>query len=108
MTNFLLLIIAALLGYMTYMMHKEKKQKQTGTPDKQQLPMAQILPDYLNKKCELRVKDAMMAIDVLYSATGTLIDLDDEWLMLEVETKKKTVRKLLRVDSVRSVKEIKG
>lgn len=107
MTDFLLLIIAVLLGYMTYMMHKEKK-KQTGEPDKQQLPMAQILPDYLNKKCELRVKDAMVAIDVMYSATGTLVDMDDEWLMLEVETKKKTVRKLLRVNSVKSVKEIKG
>lgn len=108
MTDFLLLIIVVLLGYMAYMMHKEKKQRQTGEADKTQLPMAQLLPDYLHKKCELRVKDAMVAIDVMYSATGILVDLDDEWLMLEVETKKKTIRKLLRVDSVKGVKEIKG
>lgn len=108
MTNFLLLIIAVMLGYMAYMMHTERKQKRTGETDKPQLPMAQILPDYLNKKCELKVKDAMVAIDVMFSATGTLVDLDDEWLMLEVETKKKTITKLLRVDSIKSVKEIKG
>lgn len=108
MTNFLLLIIAVMLGYMAYMMHTERKRKRTGETDKTQLPMAQILPDYLNKKCELKIKDAMVAIDVMFSATGTLVDLDDEWLMLEVETKKKTITKLLRVDSIKSVKEIKG
>ena len=72
------------------------------------LPYEKILPEYLNKKCELTIKDAMPAIDVMFSVTGTLVDLDDQWLMLEVETKKKTIKKLLRVDSVKGVKEIKG
>lgn len=108
MTNFVLIIIAVMLGYVTYMMHTERKQIRTERTDTPQLSMAQILPDHLNKKCELRVKDAMVAIDVMFSATGTLVDLDDEWLMLEVDTKKKTVRKPIRVDSVKGIKEIKG
>lgn len=108
MTNFLLFLIALLLGYVTYMMHTERKKRGIQNGETSTLPYDKILPEYLNKKCELTIKDAMPAIDVMFSVTGTLVDLDDQWLMLEVETKKKTIKKLLRVDSVKSVKEIKG
>lgn len=107
MTNFLLIIAVLLLAYMAYRMHTDRKQKGEEKSDKPQMPFEKILPDYLGKRCELTVKDPMPAIDIILSVTGVLSDLDEEWLMLEIETKKKKSLKLLRIENIKNVKEIK-
>ena len=43
---------------------------------------------------------------MIFSAKGILIDLDEEWVMLEIEVKKKKVVKMFRIDNISSIKEI--
>lgn len=48
----------------------------------------------------------MYLLDVMYSARGVLIDMDDEWIMLEREQKSKKSVKVLRIEKVGGIKEI--
>lgn len=48
----------------------------------------------------------MPAIDIMFSVKGTRIDFDDEWLVLEIEAKKKKTWKMFRISNIKSVKEI--
>ena len=48
----------------------------------------------------------MVALDIMFSAKGILVDLDEEWVMLEVEVKKKKVVKMFLIDNISSIKEI--
>ncbi len=41
----------------------------------------------------------------MLSVKGILIDMDDEWIMIEVVKKKKTTRKMFQIDNI-SIKEI--
>ena len=55
---------------------------------------------------EITLKEPLVALDIMFSAKGILIDLDEEWVMLEVEVKKKKVVKMFRIDNISSIKEI--
>lgn len=103
MTDILLIIVILMLGYMIYTW---KHPKEEGEKVQSKLSYHKILPDYLNKKCEIIVKDSLPSIDVMFNVQGALIDVDDEWLMIEVKTKKKTSMKMIRIENVSSVKEI--
>lgn len=103
MTDILLLIIVALLGYMIYEWKHPKGEEEKM---KSKLSYQKVLPEYLNKKCEIIVKEPLAAIDVMFNVQGVLVDLDEEWLMIEVQTRKKQCVKMIRIDNVRSVKEI--
>ncbi|MBO5347128.1 MAG: hypothetical protein J6A45_03225 [Lachnospiraceae bacterium] len=103
MTELLLIVVIGMLGYMIYYMKKLTGEDKT---EKSKLSFEKILPDYLGKKCEIYVKDSMAAIDIMSSVTGVLIDMDDEWLVMEVENKKKKLQKVFRISNVKSFKEI--
>lgn len=103
MTNFLLIIVIGILAYMAYYM---KKMSGEDKKEKSQLSFEKILPAYIGKKCEILVKDAMPSIEIMSYVTGMLVDMDDEWLMMEVENKKKKVQKVFRISNVKSFKEI--
>ena len=45
-------------------------------------------------------------IDIMFSVKGILIDMDDEWIMLEISEKKKKIIKMIRIDNISSIKEI--
>ena len=102
--------IIAGIGLLAYFVteHVEKKEKEGKEGVK--IPEAdwnQILVDYIGKNCEITVKKPLVNIDVIYSAEGMIRDLDDEWLEMECEDKKGKKVKILRLDQVKGVKEIR-
>lgn len=101
MTELLLIAIVILLACILREMKRDPK-----VMNKTRKSYAAILPDYLQKTCEIHVKDPMPALDTMFSVKGVVIDTDDEWVLLEIPGKKKTVQRLLRIDNIRSIKEI--
>ena len=45
-------------------------------------------------------------IDIMFSVRGILVDLDDEWVMVKTQDKKKKSIKIFRIDNVSGIKEI--
>ena len=103
MTELLLCIIIGLLIYFISL-YKNHNTEEKDMSNK--ISYQKILPDYLNKTCEINVKEPLSEIDIFFSVKGILIDLDDEWLMLELLEKKKKTIKMFRIDNISSIKEI--
>ena len=82
--------------------------KRTGNDKKEEKKISyqKVLPEYLNKMCEITLKEPLVALDIMFSAKGILVDMDEEWVMLEMDTKKKKVIKMFRIDNISSIKEI--
>lgn len=100
MTIVLLLIIIALLCYLLKIVkHGEKKAEA-------KLDYKALLPQYLKKNCSITLKKPLVTLDAMYSIEGVLLDLDDEWLLLETLTKRKKIVRMLRIDNVQGIKEI--
>lgn len=104
MTDLLLIIIIALLAYLIYVLRGKAGEKAAAG---EKFSYAKILPDYLNKTCEITIKEPLAAIDIMFTVKGTLVDLDEEWVMLQVEGKKTSSAKMIRIDNISSVKEIR-
>ena len=104
MVELLLIIIVVELAYMIYFLKQQFGQEKV---EKRKMSYKKVLSEYLNKNCEIIVKEPMPSIDIMFSVKGILMDLDDEWLVLEVETKKKKTWKMFRISNIESVKEIK-
>ena len=81
--NLLLFIIIGLLIYIICEMKKGEENQ--GEP---YCSFRKRLPDYRGKTCEITVKEPLM-IDIMFSVRGILVDLDDEWVMVETQDKKK-------------------
>lgn len=103
MTDILLIIIIALLAYVIHIL---KEQSGNDKKEEKKISYQKVLPEYLNKMCEITLKEPLVALDMMFSAKGILIDLDEDWVMLEVEVKKKKVVKMFRIDNISSIKEI--
>lgn len=103
MTDILLIIIIAMLAYVIHLM---KERTAGGEKEAKKLSYQKVLPEYLNKMCEITLKEPLATLDIMFSAKGILVDLDEEWVMLEVEVKKKKVIKMFRIDNISSIKEI--
>lgn len=102
MTEILLVIVAAQLAYMIYLMKGIK-----GKEEKPQMSYRKVLPQYLNKTCEITLKEPLPGIDIMYALTGRLVDLDDEWVLVEADGKKTKVRKLVQIENIGGIKEIR-
>lgn len=100
MTDILLLVIVCQMAYLIHSMKKPEKE------EKKPMDYQNILPSYIGKTCELILKDPLYGIDVMYSVSGTVVDCDSAWVMIETTVKKKPVRKMLRISNIRSIKEI--
>ena len=105
MTIFLLLIILVLLCYLMKTVTHGEKEKQT-VKDQPSLNYQAILLQYLKKNCSIILKKPLASLDAMYSIEGVLCDLDDEWLLIETMTKRKTIVRMLRIDTIQSIKEI--
>ncbi len=103
MTDILLIIIIALLAYVIHIL---KEQSGNDKKEEKKISYQKVLPEYLSKMCEITLKEPLVALDIMFSVKGILIDLDEEWVMLEVEVKKKKVVKMFRIDNISSIKEI--
>ena len=66
----------------------------------------EIIKDIYGINCEIIAKEPMINLDVMFSVSGILRDVDDEWLELECTVKKKKVLKIFRIDNVSSVNEL--
>lgn len=96
----LLFIIIGLLIYIICEMKKgEENQREP------HCSFREVLADYRGKICEITVKEPLM-IDIMFSVRGILVDLDDEWVMVKTQDKKKKSIKIFRVDNVSGIKEI--
>lgn len=104
MTDLLLIIVIALLAYLIYMLQGKAEAKASAD---EKFSYAKVLLDYLNKTCEIIVKEPLAAIDIMFTVKGTLVDFDEEWVMLQVECKKVSSTKMFRIENISSVKEIK-
>lgn len=101
MNTLFLIIIIVLLVYIIYDTKKDQE-----LPKKTKLSYQKILPEYLKKMCEITLKEPLASIDIMFSVKGILVDADDEWVMIEVEYKKKKVLKMFRIDNIKSIKEL--
>ena len=101
MTTALMVLMVFLLGYGIYFLctHLEKEEKDESG-------WSEILPGYLGRTIEVVVKDPMFGIGVIHSQKGVLRDLDDQWLEMVCEEKKKKIIKIIRLDQISGVKEI--
>lgn len=97
---FLLFVIVGLLIYLVTDRRREVKPKDRKS-------YKEILPEFLDKECEINVNKPLFSMDVLYTMRGRLVDLDDEWLMLEQMNKKKKVVRVFRIELVSGIKEIR-
>lgn len=100
MTNFLVLVVIGLLVYIICEYKKEGKEV------KKEISYKEVLPQFLNKNCEIILKESLVSIDALYSVKGVLTDVDEEWIMLEMVGKSKKKMKVLRIDNIGGIKEI--
>lgn len=74
---------------------KEKKQKK----------IQEQLLSMLGKKCEIRIGKPMFHIDIITNVQGILEDMDDEWIVIKEEGKKKNI-KVIRKSMISSLKNI--
>lgn len=101
MIEILLIIIVCQLGYLIHKMNKAQKKEKTF------IDYSKVMPQYIGKDCELILKEALYAMDIMYSVTGKIIDCDETWVIIEVSDKKKTVQKMIQISNIGSLKEIK-
>lgn len=101
MMEFLLILIAGLLFYKILEERCEKKKS------KKDISYKDVLPVLMEKDCEVIVKEPLVGIDVMYSIQGKLVDFDDEWIVVEQQKKKKKVIKVLRIELIGGLKELK-
>ena len=43
---------------------------------------------------------------MMYSVSGVIVDIDEEWFLIEVMAKKKKVQRLIRIGCIDSIKEL--
>ena len=102
MGTFLGIVLGGILIYFLCMFIEHTEKKKTKEKDSS---WNRVLPQYIGKHCEITVKDPLVYIDIMHSVKGLLLDVDDEWIMLECKGKK-TIKKILRISNISSVKEI--
>lgn len=105
MTKTVIFFLIVIIGLLMYLVCEHRQDKKKDSP---QMPWKKLLPGYVGKNCEIIVKEPMINLDVMYSVSGMLRDVDDEWLELECTVKKKKVLKIFRIDNVSIVNEIGG
>lgn len=97
--NLFLIVIICQLAWIIHRM-KKPEQKPEKTMDYQK-----IIPDYIGKQCELILKKPLYELGNMFSITGTVLDCDEVWVLVE-ERGEKPAQKLLRISNIRSIKEI--
>lgn len=100
-------IIIFMLLYIIDILEKEKTIKAEKSDRKEKkFSYTDVLSQYKGKKCEIIVKRPMPGIDAMFNIQGTIIDWDDNWIVMQTETKKTVSKKIFRTDNISSVKEI--
>lgn len=61
MTDILLIIIIALLAYVIHIL---KEHTGNGKKEEKKMSYQKVLPEYLNKMCEITLKEPLVALDI--------------------------------------------
>lgn len=107
MSGWIGLVALAIALYALYEIDNLKKadsktvEKESKDTDRNKI----ILEELRNRNCEIRVKKALLFIDVAYSVEGIIIDLDDEWFLIRTVGKKPR-NLMIRISLVKDVKEL--
>ena len=63
------------------------------------------LPKMIGRKCQVELKENSTS-PISLPNEGILLDVDEEWLLMDCEAFQGTVRKLFRISEIKSVKVI--
>lgn len=99
------------LGASIYALYEIYQIKQNSPEEKKKemqktINIHEQLLDLINKRCEIVMKDAMLLIDVAYSFQGKIIDVDDEWVYIVDTKKNKKKEKMIRISTIKVVKQL--
>ncbi len=72
------------------------------------LSLLAVIRDYIGKKVQINFKEECEDVDVVMygnsrHGSNTILDADEEWILVRVESPKGTKEKLVRMSSVKSV-----
>lgn len=108
MTEFLLFVIAVTLLYIAWKIPRDKMVVETQAKEaerKQKLVKGQ-LPGLQGRLCEFVAKD-MTVFPNGMTGKGTVLDFDDEWVLVSIPGRKGDVRKVVRISQIDDVREIR-
>ena len=107
MMEILLLVIVILLMYWSYRLSKTdlfaKKEKKMEVKSP---VIAELLPTLKGRSCEfiMRVPTAIFGYE---EGKGVVLDVDEEWVLIETPKKKNEIRRVLRISEIKDVYEIR-
>ena len=88
--------------------------KMSGTPqNEERLSMIDAARGYIGRPVQIELKEDYEDSDILSygntkHGTNTILEVDDDWLLVKIVTPKTTKEKLIRVEAVKSLLEITG
>lgn len=104
MMYFLIIVVICLLVYLIADM--EKLKKEDCKKGKKEDSIKELLPKLKGRSCEITINKPLASIDILYQIKGSILDSDDEWVLLSYSKRKKTVRKMFRITLITDIKEL--
>ena len=90
--------------YNTYLLSKKKEDPQLN--EKQMKMLKERLPDLKNTSVEITFKEPMPMLDLTFQSKGTILDFDDQWLLLSVIIDHHQVQRIVRISMIEDIKEI--
>ena len=108
MTEFLLFVIAVTLLYIAWKIPRDKAVVETEVreADRKKMLIKEQLPGLQGGLCEFVARD-MTVFSNGMTGKGTLLDFDDEWMLISIPARKGDVRKVVRISQIEDVREIK-
>lgn len=101
MNEFLLIVIIGMIGYLISVRDKEK------LPQVEKTMIDDCLMEMVGKFCEISLKEWLVYIDCVYTIKGTILDIDDDWIAIEVVKKNTKKVEVIRKTLISEVKEIR-
>lgn len=111
MNSFLLFLIFCMLVSINDKLNKlVAKGKEEKIEDNDKKSLKELIPTYTGKYCEISLNKFLTSFDHLYNGmmkiTATIIDFDDEWIILETFKKDKKYRHIIRISLITDIIEI--
>ena len=115
--------VFAIFGFFAYLelgklknrvadLERELTKKEGSSYHESRKELLEAARTYIGEKVELDLKEDQMDIDVVNygntkHGTNTVVDVDDDWLLVRIDTPKGTKEKLLRLESVERITVLK-
>ena len=112
-------LASGILGIMGYLEEKKKKKHVKALEDQlagvegtaafeDRLSLLAVVRSYMGKKVEINFREDCMDVDVVMygnskHGSNTILDADEDWILVRIESPKGTKEKLIRMSSVSGV-----